>query len=125
MTPRRFCQGAFARPAGQQQTGMNEKQKEAESISIISASAAWSADVNQTERGVGEQRTSRHRRTKGRRQSMLSVLPTVEGLAGITSTDGAVAHVARLAGAQVSSDGVGADGVLIAQILAAGALVVL
>lgn len=43
----------------------------------------------------------------------------------ITSTDGAVAHVAGLAGAQVSSDGVGADGVLVAQILAAGALVVL
>lgn len=43
----------------------------------------------------------------------------------ITSTDGAVAHVARLAGAQVSSDGVGADAVLVAQILATGALVVL
>lgn len=43
----------------------------------------------------------------------------------ITSTDGAVAHVARLAGTQVSSDGVGADGVLITQILAAGALVML
>lgn len=43
----------------------------------------------------------------------------------ITSTDGAVAHVARLAGTQVSSDGVGADGVLIAQILATGALVML
>lgn len=43
----------------------------------------------------------------------------------ITSADGAVAHVARLAGAQVSSDGVGADGVLIAQILATGALVML
>lgn len=56
---------------------------------------------------------------------LLSVLRTVEGLAKITSTDGAVAHVARLAGTQVSSDGVGADGVLIAQILAAGALVML
>lgn len=43
----------------------------------------------------------------------------------ITSTDGAIAHVAWLAGAQVSSDGVGADGVLITQILAAGALVML
>lgn len=48
-----------------------------------------------------------------------------EALALITSTDGAVAHVARLAGTQVSSDGVGADGVLVAQILPAGALVVL
>lgn len=54
-----------------------------------------------------------------------SILWSVEGLAMITSTDGAVAHVARLAGTQVSSDGVGADGVLIAQILAAGALVML
>lgn len=43
----------------------------------------------------------------------------------ITSADGAVAHVAWLAGTQVSSDGVGADGVLITQILAGGALVVL
>lgn len=43
----------------------------------------------------------------------------------ITSADGAVAHVARLAGAQVPSDGVGADGVLIAQILATGTLVML
>lgn len=43
----------------------------------------------------------------------------------LTSADGAVSHVARLAGTQVSSDGVGADGVLIAQILATGALVVL
>lgn len=43
----------------------------------------------------------------------------------LTSADGAVAHIARLAGTQVSSDGVGADGVLITQILAAGALVML
>lgn len=47
------------------------------------------------------------------------------GLGMITSTDGAVAHVARLAGTQVSSDGVGADGVVVAQILATGALVML
>lgn len=32
----------------------------------------------------------------------------------ITSADGAVSHVAGLTGAQVSSDGVGADGILIA-----------
>lgn len=44
---------------------------------------------------------------------------------GLTSADGAVAHVARLAGTQVSSDGVGADGVLITLILAAGAIVML
>lgn len=31
----------------------------------------------------------------------------------ITSADGAVSHVAGLTGAQVSSDGVGADGVLV------------
>lgn len=43
----------------------------------------------------------------------------------LTFADGAVSHVARLAGTQVSSDGVGADGVLITQILAAGALIVL
>lgn len=41
----------------------------------------------------------------------------------ITSADGAVAHVSRLAGAQVSSDGVGADGVFVTQILSTGALV--
>lgn len=43
----------------------------------------------------------------------------------LTSADGAVAYIARLAGTQVSSDGVGADGVLITQILAAGTLVML
>lgn len=43
----------------------------------------------------------------------------------LTSADGAIAHIARLAGTQVSSDGVGADGVLITQILATGALVML
>lgn len=43
----------------------------------------------------------------------------------LTSADGAIAHVARLAGTQMSPDGVGADGVLITQILAAGALVML
>lgn len=43
----------------------------------------------------------------------------------LTSADGAIAHVARLAGTQVSSDGVGADGVLITQILPAGTLIML
>lgn len=43
----------------------------------------------------------------------------------LTSADGAVAHVTWLAGTQVSSDGVRADGVLITRILAAGALVML
>lgn len=42
-----------------------KKNKQAESISIISASAAWSADVNQTDRDVREQRM------KGWLQSML------------------------------------------------------
>lgn len=46
-------------------------------------------------------------------------------MAGPTSTDGAVAHVSGLAGAQVSSDGVGADGGGVARVLPAGALVVL
>lgn len=55
----------------------------------------------------------------------LSVPWSVPGSGRITSTDGAVAHIARLAGTQVSSDGVGADGILVAQILATGALVVL
>lgn len=55
----------------------------------------------------------------------LSVLRSGPGPGLITSTDGAVAHVAWLAGTQVSSDGVGADGVFVAQIRATGALVVL
>lgn len=41
------------------------------------------------------------------------------------SADGAISHIAWLAGTQMSPDGVGADGVLITQILAAGALVML
>lgn len=45
-----ISRGAFARPKGQQETGMNIEGKEggqgqAKSISIISASAAWLADV--------------------------------------------------------------------------------
>ncbi len=43
----------------------------------------------------------------------------------LTSADGAVSYVAWLAGTQVSSDGVGADGVLVTQILAAGTLIML
>lgn len=42
-----------------------------------------------------------------------------------TSADGPIAHVARLAGTQVSTNGVGADGVLITQALTAGTLIML
>lgn len=42
-----------------------------------------------------------------------------------TSTDGPVAHVARFAGAAVSLDGVGADGILITVVLPAATFVVL
>lgn len=42
-----------------------------------------------------------------------------------TSADGPVAHVARLAGAAVSLDSVGADGILIAVVLPAATVVVL
>lgn len=55
----------------------------------------------------------------------MGVCVCVSGGQELTSADGAVAHVARLAGTQVSSDGVGADGVLVTQILASGALVML
>ena len=43
----------------------------------------------------------------------------------LTSAGGAVAHIAGLAGAQVASDGVGANGVLVAGTLADGTLVTL
>lgn len=100
-----------------------------ESIFIISgAAAAWFAGANQTDRAVTEQRISRHQRMWRKARACvcgrLCVWRAVPGQE-LTSADGAVSHVARLAGTQVSSDGVGADGVLITQILAAGALVVL
>ena len=44
---------------------------------------------------------------------------------GLTSAGGAVAYVAGLTGAQVASDGVGANGVLVTGALAAGTLVTL
>lgn len=86
--------------------------------------------MNQTGNDVMEQRFSHHQRMwrkvgvciSGR--VCLCVWRAVPGQE-LTSADGAVSHVARLAGTQVSSDGVGADGVLITQILATGALVML
>lgn len=135
LTP--ISQHAFARQ-GQQETRMNGEAEGGEGERIIWINfhhlcicclVSWCESwVTQTDRDVTEKRISRHHSMKGRLQSMVAAVSdpwSVPGLGRITSTDGAVAHVARLAGAQVSSDGVGADGVLVAQILATGALVVL
>lgn len=104
-----------------------------ESILIISAAAAaWLADVREEWTRPTVMLQSKGAATIkgwGGRPGLavhgcLCVWRDVPGQK-ITSADGAVAHVAWLAGTQVSSDGVGADGVLITQILAGGTLVVL
>lgn len=131
---------------GQRETGINGEVEggwrsggmgggwgQAESISIISASAAWLADVKaewprltvMLQRRGSATTTAWKDGCNQWSWLFLSVPWSVPGLGSITSTDGAIAHVARLAGTQVSFDGVGADGVLIAHILVTGALVVL
>lgn len=86
--------------------------------------------MNQTGNDVTEQRFSHHQRMSRKVGVCISghvclcVWRAVPGQE-LTSADGAVSHIARLAGTQVSSDGVGADSVLITQILATGTLVML
>lgn len=86
--------------------------------------------MNQTGNDVTEQRFSHHQRMWRKVGVCISghvclcVWRAVPGQE-LTSADGAVSYVAWLTGTQVSSDGVGADGVLITQILATGALVML
>lgn len=96
-----------------------------ESIFIISAAAAaWLGDLKGglsrvvTEAGMSYVQLWR----KG---SSVCVIGKLFPAQELTPADGAIAHVAWLAGTQVSSDGVGADGVLIAHILATCTLVVL
>lgn len=102
---------------------MKQAETGPESIFIISGAAAADRDVT-------EQRISHHQSVRRKARASiggrlcLCVWRAVPGQE-LTSADGAVSHVARLAGTQVSSDGVGADGVLITQILAAGTLVML
>lgn len=88
----------------------------------------YEGGVNQTDHDVTEQKISHHQRQWRKIWVCICVCLCVwRAVPGqeLTSADGAIAHVARLAGTQVSSDGVGADGVLITQILPAGALVML